>query len=921
MKITSDLFSAFLKCPTKCYLRSTGQSGSGNAYAEWVRARNEAYQGEMAKRLIEAAPDARGVVTSPADEDLKTATWRLALDLKVEAGNMEARPHGVERMAPQGGSKPTQFVPIRFIPRNKLTKDDRLLVAFDALVLSNATGLDVSLGKIIHGDEHTTMKLKIPGLVSEAHKLNGKATALLSAGSPPDLILNRHCGECEFRDGCRQKALEKDDLSLLGGMSAKERQKHRSKGIFTVTQLSYTFRPRRRPKRLRDRRERYHHPLKALAIREKKIHIVGTPGLKIEGTPVYLDVEGLPDRDSYYLIGARFKTVEGTVHRSFWADTLEAEQSMWSNFTDTLAGIEGPVLIHYGSFETAFLRTMVERYGKPAPESVVARAIDSAINVLSIIFAQVYFPAYSNGLKEIAGYMGYSWSDPNPSGLKAVMWRHDWERTKVAHLQQQLINYNADDCQALESVTTALVRLGAIPLNQQSDTRPDPSVVHTELMPHETMWPRFSSHLPEFEQVNKAARWDYQRDRVYVRSSKRIRKMASRLGGVRRKLTRANKRIIAPDEPHCPRCGNVGRHQNVATKVLYDLAFSRCGLKRWVVEYLFRFYWCKSCRIRFGMPAAFWPGTKFGRNLLAYVAYEIVELSTPQRTIRRSLERLFGHHLQGSQIYGFKARVAGFYKETRRAILDRIVHGSLVHVDETKANVRGKAAYVWVFTNLHEVVYLYSASRESEVAALTLSEFQGVLVSDFYSGYDSFVCPQQKCLLHLVRDLNTDILRNPYDEELKRMIGDFAHLLKEIVETVDRFGLKKHFLHKHHTSVDRFYRQIAVADPKSETALKCKQRFEKNRDKLFTFLDYDGVPWNNNNAEHAIKAFAALRDVMEGSSTQTGIEDYLILLSVCETCKYSGVDFLDFLLSGETDIDAYAQRKVEPRRSAPDQPF
>jgi len=88
-------------------------------------------------------------------------------------------------------------------------------------------------------------------------------------------------------------------------MSAKERQQLRSKGIFTVTQFSYTFRPRRRPKRLRDKREKYHHSLKALAIREQKIHIVGSPELKIEGTPVYLDVEGLPDRDFYYLIGLR----------------------------------------------------------------------------------------------------------------------------------------------------------------------------------------------------------------------------------------------------------------------------------------------------------------------------------------------------------------------------------------------------------------------------------------------------------------------------------------------------------------------------------------------------------------------------------------------------------------------------------------
>ncbi len=120
-------------------------------------------------------------------------------------------------------------------------------------------------------------------------------TEVVTRGSPPDLVLNRHCGECEFRDRCRQRAIEKDDLSLLANMTEKERKNFHNKGIFTVTQLSYTFRPRRRPKRLRDRRERYHHALKALAIRAKKIHVVGSPELRIDGTPGYLDVDRISE--------------------------------------------------------------------------------------------------------------------------------------------------------------------------------------------------------------------------------------------------------------------------------------------------------------------------------------------------------------------------------------------------------------------------------------------------------------------------------------------------------------------------------------------------------------------------------------------------------------------------------------------------
>jgi hypothetical protein len=108
--------------------------------------------------------------------------------------------------------------------------------------------------------------------------------------------------------------------------------------------------------------------------------------------------------------------------------------------------------------------------------------------------------------------------------------------------------------------------------------------------------------------------------------------------------------------------------------------------------------------------------------------------------------------------------------------------------------------------------------------------------------------------------------------------------------------------------VKRFYKGLLTREWQSEVATKCRQRFEKNREKLFTFLSYDGVPWNNNNAEHAMKAFAALRDVIEGTATPSGIEDYLVLLSISETCRYKSVDFLEFLCSRETDIDAFLRK-------------
>jgi hypothetical protein len=130
-----------------------------------------------------------------------------------------------------------------------------------------------------------------------------------------------------------------------------------------------------------------------------------------------------------------------------------------------------------------------------------------------------------------------------------------------------------------------------------------------------------------------------------------------------------------------------------------------------------------------------------------------------------------------------------------------------------------------------------------------------------------------------------------------------------MVETVDRRGLKTYFLRKHLVFVDRFYRQLERTEFRHGPAIKLKERFEKNRGKLFTFLIRDDVPWNNNNAEHAIKAFAMLRHVISGLTSEKGIREYLVLLSICQTCKYQNLDFLDFLRSGERDVGVFSRLK------------
>lgn len=921
MVINSQLFEAYLKCATKCYLKATGEAGAGNAYAEWLNAQNEAYRNDGIKRLITEETQAV-CINSPTElKNIKTTKWRLALNFVAEAQNLESTIHAVERVSSRGKGKPAQFIPVRFVFTNKITKNDKLLLAFDTFVLSKSLGRKINLGKIIQGDKHNELKAKVSSFASGVEKTIEKTLKLIAMELPPDFMLNKHCPECEFEDQCRKKAIEKDELSLLARMSEKERKKLKNKGIFTITQLSYTFRPRRRPRRLKNKPEKYHHSLKALAIREKKIHIVGSPELKIEGTPVYLDVEGLPDRDFYYLIGMRIGNGESAVQHSLWADTIEEEEKIWREFFVVLETIEKPVLVHYGSYETTFLKRMCERYGEPSECSIIAKVIEAAVNILSLIYARFYFPTYSNSLKDVATCLNFQWFDARALGARSVIVRSEWEQSGDLKSKEWLRRYNTEDCNALEIVASSLLCICG-PQGSPEDNyfKISDMVKVDSLKPQLPFYfGKKVSVTPDLDFLRKAAYWNYQRDRIYFRPLGRRKDRPRKvLANCRATSLRINKVIVHEVSPECPNCKRISTKPKVTrVRILYDLCFGHYSIKSWVVKHIYQTYFCWRCHLIFGLDKRFKKPLRFGWNVVAYFLYQVIQLTIPQRIVTQSLNQLFGFSLRPSTTHKFKSSAAKSYKETQRQILTRLVSGSLIHADETKANVKGQLAYVWVFTNLREVVYLYADTREADMLHATLAGFKGVLVSDFYAAYDSIDCPQQKCLTHLLRDLNDGVLEYPYDEELKELVKSFGALVRPMVETVDRYGLKQHFLGKHRKLVDRFYKELGKASYHSEAALKYKDRFEKNRQKLFTFPDYDGVPWNNNNAEHAIKAYAALRNVMEGTSTRAGIEEYLILLSICETCKYKSLDFFDFLRSGEKDIDVFAQRKAKRKITSP----
>src|SRR5712664_3700880 len=87
MTINPSLFEAFLKCPMKCWLRAGNERPTGNVYAEWVKTQNESYRVAETNRMVSAMPRPDCAVSPPADS-LKSAKWRLASEVAVQATTM-----------------------------------------------------------------------------------------------------------------------------------------------------------------------------------------------------------------------------------------------------------------------------------------------------------------------------------------------------------------------------------------------------------------------------------------------------------------------------------------------------------------------------------------------------------------------------------------------------------------------------------------------------------------------------------------------------------------------------------------------------------------------------------------------------------------------------------------------------------------
>lgn len=890
--ITKEILEGHLHCRYKGYLRKSGVEGEKTEYEILQNELREKYFTDYSKRLNRTTHTCNDSSKKLTAKDFGKGYDHI-FNATIKSDNILFQIDILEKVPLKDKNSKFIYVPILVSANEKVSKIDKELISCLSYMLKGSQIIAPNYGKIIYGKNLRLSQVKIGDCVSGIKEIVKE----INSDNEPQLILNDHCQICEYSTHCSSKTKKEDNLSLLNRATSKIINKYNKKGIFTIQQLSYLYRPRRSRKRRADQKVLHNLEIQALAIRTNKIYVHQLPDIIRKPVELYLDIEGIPDRASYYLIGLLILSGQQSHYVSFWADRESEEVKIWQDFLLELIKYPGAPIYHYGSYEPKAIRFLGKRF-----KTDISEPLCRFVNVTGKVYGKIYFPIYSNRLKEIGRYLGASWSSKNATGIQSLVWRHRWLETHNKKYKQLLVKYNNEDCQALKLLIDKL--------SQIKESADNISEVDFVGKPKKTFSEIGTQIHKEFDVILKFDHENYKSNKISFqdirpKDSSTKRKPGGVLGhkGRSRKVPKARKSIVVPIKRICPIDKlKLKKSPKKVQRIVTDLVFTKNAIRKTVIKYIGNKSYCPKCQKYFSPPQIdIIANNHFGHNFKSWVVYQRLTLRLPFRIIKLNLQEMFNEHISEGGLINFFKTFPNFYKFTERSNLKTVIQSDFVHIDETKVNVKGVNHYVWIFTNGKEVVFKRSETREVEIIKDVMKNFRGILVSDFYPGFDSLKCRHQKCWVHLIRDINDDLWKNPFDKEYEKFVLELRNLILPVFESIEKYGLKKRHFNKFRQGIDKFHKKVIIGkDYNSEITIKYQNRLKKYWNALFTFMEFDNIPWNNNMAERGLRHVAVQRKI--STHFNNGIDNYLFFLGIMQTCRFYNISFLRFLLSGKKDM-------------------
>jgi uncharacterized protein len=472
LRITGGDLKRLLDCERRLWIAERGRprqstlggggGGGRGDHEDMLGEKNRALEERFARALPGVVgPVARAGLTldQAAEETLRllregASALRRPVLLSPD-GRLVAMPAFLRR---EGDALVVTDVRLAHHPDKK--RDNRVRIAFAALVTRLATGLEVSRLEIVNGQGRTVTVRPEPD--DELLALAERATELMGEGPEPDLLLSHsHCQDCPYYRRCWDRAEAERRAEVVPSVTPARMRHLRELGIRTFDDLSR-----------RDPATFTHRELASAAdimVTEARAFATGAPvwmrdpEVPVGRTPVWFDVESDADGERaevpVYLWGVAIGDAEHT--ESVRSELTRAgDREGWERFTalalDVFRRHPDAVWVHWNLAEPMWIDRYTARFGAPAEFTARMTAPGARYDLHKALETSVRLPLRSTSAKFVAPWLGFRWSNPNADAAWSTAQLHRAKRTRDAAERARLLDeverYNADDLWAMRVV-------------------------------------------------------------------------------------------------------------------------------------------------------------------------------------------------------------------------------------------------------------------------------------------------------------------------------------------------------------------------------------------------------------------------------------------------------------------------------------
>lgn len=396
-----------------------------------------------------------------------------------------------------------------------------------------------------------------------------------------------------------------------------------------------------------------------------------------------------------------------------------------------------------------------------------------------------------------------------------------------------------------------------------------------------------SKQLPSFVKAN-------------LKKKKRKLLRKQREQGFSRKLDIPTKKVFHGFEC-CPDCSEtLGKPSVAYRRQIIDIPPVSVEITEHVV---FKRY-CSHCRKRFypkiDLSSRVLGKGRIGINLMSaiFVMREEENLSIDQ--IQAHLHTFYHLDLSSGEIVEILHQEAKLGQDEYLSIKQNLLKSDVIYADETGGRENGVNGYHWSFSNHSFQLLLYRKSRGAKVVREVFGEngenFEGVLGSDFYTAYNTYLGPHQRCWVHYLRDIKKLKQDYPKDRRLKTWANNIHSLYEEAksysgpapnlppgLKEQERILKEGYFKEKLKILCEPFIKTTLPQATLSARAIRFLPE-------MFTFVRFEGVNSDNNMAERAVRKTVIKRKISFGTRSAKGSETRSILGSLFGTWRLQNLN-------------------------------